>query len=106
MKSRYYVIFSVIFLSLSLIGGIYLKKFNQNNHQPVSAPIKVSPPVKTITPTIEITNPSPFSAVSLSEDNGPSPTRILLPLAGFDFPFQALTLLGGIVTLLGFLILL
>ncbi len=106
MKNRYYVIFSVIFLFLSFIGSIYLRKINQNNHQPVSAPIKVSPPIISITPTIEITNPSPFSTVSLSKDNGPSPTRILLPLAGFNFPFQALTLLGGIVTLLGFLILL
>lgn len=38
--------------------------------------------------------------------NGPSPTRIILPTAGFNFPSQALTIVGGIATLLGFLILL
>jgi hypothetical protein len=38
--------------------------------------------------------------------NGPSPTRIVLPVSGFEFPVQALTIIGGITTLLGFLILL
>ncbi len=37
---------------------------------------------------------------------GPSPTRIILPNAGFEFPAQALTVVGVIVTLFGFLILL
>lgn len=37
---------------------------------------------------------------------GPSPTRIILPVSGFEFPSQALTIIGGIATLLGFLILL
>jgi len=35
-----------------------------------------------------------------------SPTRIILPQSGVDFPFQFLTILGAIVTLAGFLILL
>ncbi|PIU73257.1 hypothetical protein COS78_03275 [Candidatus Shapirobacteria bacterium CG06_land_8_20_14_3_00_40_12] len=106
MKNRYYVIFSVIFLFLSFVGSIYLVRSNQNNLQPTSASVKFSAPTKTITPIIEITDTSPFSAVSLSEDGEPSPTRILLPLAGFEFPSLTLTLLGGIVTILGFLILL
>lgn len=38
--------------------------------------------------------------------SGPSPTRIILPVSGFNFPAQALTIVGGITTLLGFLILL
>lgn len=37
---------------------------------------------------------------------GPTPTRIVLPVSGFNFPIQALTIIGGITTLLGFLILL
>jgi len=37
---------------------------------------------------------------------GPSPTRIILPVSGVEFPAQALTIVGGIATLLGFLILL
>jgi hypothetical protein len=37
---------------------------------------------------------------------GPSPTRIILPQSGVEFPSQMLTIFGGIVTLLGFLILL
>lgn len=37
---------------------------------------------------------------------GPSPTRIILPISGVEFPSQALTIIGGIATLLGFLILL
>ena len=38
--------------------------------------------------------------------NGPSPTRIILLETGVEFPSQILTLVGGIITLLGFLILL
>ena len=37
---------------------------------------------------------------------GPSPTRIILLESGVEFPSQILTLVGGIITLLGFLILL
>jgi hypothetical protein len=37
---------------------------------------------------------------------GPSPTRIVLPEAGVDFPAKTLSIVGIIVTLLGFLILL
>jgi hypothetical protein len=37
---------------------------------------------------------------------GPSPTRIILPQTGLDFPLQGLTIIGAIVTLAGFLILL
>ncbi len=59
--------------------------------------------IPTITPTTppgQPTNTPPFIA------QGPSPTRIILPNAGFNFPSQALTIIGGIATLLGFLILL
>lgn len=37
---------------------------------------------------------------------GPTPTRIVLPNAGFDLPIKGLTIVGTIVTLLGLLILL
>lgn len=37
---------------------------------------------------------------------GPSPTRIILPSSGVSFPIQVVTILGTIVTLVGFLILL
>ncbi|MFA7301399.1 MAG: hypothetical protein WC069_03750 [Candidatus Shapirobacteria bacterium] len=46
------------------------------------------------------------TAPGVTDTQGPSPTRIILPVSGFEFPIQALTLIGGITTLLGFLILL
>ena len=63
---------------------------------PTSVPTATPRPSSTPWPTV---TPRPMA-------QGPSPTRIILPSAGFEFPSQAMTLLGGIVTLLGFLILL
>lgn len=57
---------------------------------PTSTPV---PPTNTPVPTLVIAE-------------GPSPTRIILPESGVDFPSQVLTIIGGIITLFGFLILL
>jgi hypothetical protein len=37
---------------------------------------------------------------------GPSPTRIVLPNSGVEFPIQVLTVVGVITTLIGLLVLL
>ena len=52
------------------------------------------------------TNPGYAGCCTAPITSGPSPTRIVLPVSGFEFPVQALTIIGGITTLLGFLILL
>jgi len=106
MKNNRYVIFTLLFLFLSLAGGIYLIKQNQNNRHPITDN-RISPEnIPTLIPTNKITSTPPLTITSTPTDEGPSPTRIILPLAGFDFPSQALTLLGGIIILLGFLVLL
>jgi hypothetical protein len=127
MKNNRYLILTLFFLFLSLIGGVYLAKQNQNNQNFVyptptkapittktlipsrtltSTPIKTPTPTKTLIPTKKPTNTPHPTATPKFIVESPSPTRILLPAAGINFPSQALTLLGGIVILLGFLILL
>jgi len=51
-------------------------------------------------------NPGYAGCCTVPNTQGPSPTRIVLPVSGVNFPVQALTIIGGITTLLGFLILL
>ena len=123
MKNNRYAIFTLLFIFLSLAGGIYLIKQNQNNrnittdNHIASKPTSTSKPTNTPTPTLPAVAPAspaggsattgPRSTVTPSPiDEGPSPTLIILPLAGLKFPSQALILLGGIITLLGFLVLL
>lgn len=52
------------------------------------------------------TNPGYTGCCTAPVAQGPSPTRIILPISGVEFPSQALTIIGSIATLLGFLILL
>ncbi|HNY04152.1 MAG TPA: hypothetical protein PKI92_00120 [Candidatus Woesebacteria bacterium] len=59
-------------------------------------------PTATNTPIPPTNTPIPTQVIT----EGPSPTRIILPESGVEFPSQILTLVGGIITLLGFLILL
>jgi hypothetical protein len=81
---------------------------------PVSASMAISPTITsrpTLTPRPSSTPhpsiiPSPTTIDISDVSDEPSPTRILLPVAGVEFPSQVLTIIGGIVTLLGFLILL
>lgn len=51
-------------------------------------------------------NPGYEGCCTVPNTQGPSPTRIVLPVSGVNFPVQALTIVGVITTLLGFLILL
>jgi len=74
--------------------------------QPTSTPNPTPTPNPTSTPTPLPTNtPIPTSTPEYIAE-GPTPTRIILPQSGVEFPAQMLTIFGGIVTLLGFLILL
>lgn len=69
---------------------------------PTVAPSSTPTPGPSSTPVPPTNTPIPTSVIA----EGPSPTRIILPQSGIEFPSQILTILGGIVTLLGFLILL
>jgi len=74
-----------------------------NTPQPTSTPV---PPTNTPQPTntpIPPTN-TPVPTQVIAEE--PTPTRIILPKSGVEFPSQFLGIIGGIITLLGFLILL
>jgi len=71
---------------------------------PTATSTPTNTPVPTSTPTGVWLSPTPTTAVYVTQ--GPSPTRIILPNAGVNFPLQALTVVGVITTLLGFLILL
>ncbi len=75
-------------------------------NQPTSTPLPTSAPTNTPTlvPTSQPT--SQPTATVVPTKILPSPTRIILPNSGVEFPGQALTVVGVIVTLLGFLILL
>ena len=91
-----------------------------NTPVPTSTPIPSSTPTPTSGPTLTpgpsstptpgpsstpvppTNTPIPTSVIA----EGPSPTRIILPESGVEFPSQMLTIFGGIITLLGFLILL
>jgi len=59
-------------------------------------------PTATNTPVPPTSSPIPTQVIA----EGPSPTRIILPESGVEFPSQILILVGGIITFLGFLILL
>ncbi|MDD3998481.1 MAG: hypothetical protein PHR98_00040 [Candidatus Shapirobacteria bacterium] len=59
-------------------------------------------PTATNTPIPPTNTPLPTQVIA----QGPSPTRIILLESGIEFPSQILTIFGGIITLLGFLILL
>ncbi|MBU1088608.1 hypothetical protein KKA02_01885, partial [Patescibacteria group bacterium] len=61
-------------------------------------------PQPTSTPTNTPTNTPTDTPVYIAQ--GPSPTRIVLPDAGVDFPTKGLMIFGSIVSLLGLLILL
>lgn len=66
-------------------------------------------PSATTTPQPTATNtPLPTSTIVPTQviAQGPSPTQIILPQAGLDFPVKTLAIIGTIVSLLGFLILL
>jgi len=82
----------------------------QPTHTPTPTPTPTDTPVPTPTPTNvpgQPTNtPAPTNTPVHVAEIQPSPTRITLPDAGVDFPVKALTIVGSIVTLLGFLILL
>lgn len=65
-------------------------------------PTPTPTPGPTSTPVPPTNTPVPTSVIA----QGPSPTRIVLPQSGVEFPSQMLTIIGGIITLLGFLILL
>ena len=73
---------------------------------PTETPIPTNTPTGVIIPTNTPTDiPIPTETpVYIAE--GPSPTRIVLPNSGVEFPIQALTVIGIITTLLGYLILL
>ena len=78
-----------------------------------STPIPTSTPTGFLTstppPTSTPTSPSSPTNTPVPTDvlaQGPSPTRIILPESGIEFPSQILTIVGSIITLLGFLILL
>jgi hypothetical protein len=64
---------------------------------PTNTPVPTNTPINAPTST-----PAPTQVLA----QGPSPTRIILPSSGVEFPAQALSLIGIIVTLAGFLILL
>jgi len=71
---------------------------------PTNTPIPTATSIPTPTPTSVWSSPTPSPTSNIAQ--GPSPTRIILPISGVEFPSQALTIIGGIATLLGFLILL
>lgn len=78
---------------------------------PSSTPTPSSIPTSTptLTPTSTPTSgPSniPTPSISTITPTGPSPTRIILPQTGVEFPSQAVAIIGAIATLFGFLILL
>ena len=87
-----------------------------NTPNPTYTPYPTSTPYPTATSrpqpssTLQPTNtpnptytPYPTSTpVQLAE--GLSPTRIILPVVGFDLPSKALAIIGGIITLFGFLL--
>jgi len=77
-----------------------------NTPTPTSTPAPTATgtpqPTATSTPIPPTSTPNPTQVIT----EGPSPTRIVLPESGIEFPSQILTLVGGIITLLGFLILL
>jgi len=69
---------------------------------PTSTPTGTPAPTSTPTETPKIiptSTPKPIA-------EGPSPTRIVLPQSGVEFPAQMLSVVGVIITLFGFLILL
>ncbi len=69
---------------------------------PTTAPALTPTNIPTTTPTLT----SQPTATLQPLAQGPSPTRIILPNAGVDFPLKGLTVAGAIVTLLGLLVLL
>lgn len=69
---------------------------------PTPGPTSTPTPGPTSTPVPPTNTPVPTDVIT----QGPSPTRIILPESGIEFPSQLLTIIGGIITLLGFLILL
>lgn len=75
---------------------------------PTGTPLPTSTPTDIPTPaptSLPVNTPVPTNTpVYIAE--GPTPTRIILPVVGVDFPAKALTIVGSIITLLGFLILL
>jgi hypothetical protein len=78
-------------------------------YPPTETPTNTSTPTNTNTPT-NTTTPRPTSTprptnTPKSIAIEPTPTRIVLPNAGVDFPAKGLAIVGTIVTLLGFLIL-
>jgi len=74
---------------------------------PTQTPTDTPVPTSTPTPDLSVTNtPAPTDIPVPTNTIGPSPTRIILPNAGVDFPVKALGLVGVIITLFGFLILL
>ena len=106
-----YVFLSILFFLCSLFGVIFLIK----NHQESDLPnLETIIPIPSVLPTpstknklpvftpTKILTPSPI----ITQVQELTPTRIILPESGVEFPSQFLTLLGGIITLLGFLILL
>jgi len=78
--------------------------------KPTNTPTPTTKPTNTPTPTTRIISGTPVPTNTLVPTlviaEGPSPTRIVLPEAGVDFPAKTLSIVGIIVTLLGFLILL
>ncbi len=82
-----------------------------NTPQPTSTPIPPTntpvPPTNTPVPPTNTPIPptnTPVPTQVIAEE--PTPTRIILPKSGVEFPSQFLGIIGGIITLLGFLILL
>ncbi len=76
--------------------------------KPTNTPTNTPKPTNTPTTRIVSGTPVPTNTLvpTLVIAQGPSPTRIVLPEAGIDFPAKTLSIVGIIVTLLGFLILL
>ncbi len=82
------------------------------------APTNTPPPGATLTPTPLATNtpvptpviaestPVPPTGTPVYVAQVPSPTTVILPQAGVNFPLQLLAVVGTIITLFGFLILL
>jgi len=127
-----YVALSILFLFLSFLGGIFLFKGYQNDNysSPITTPTPFVSPKPSDIPTsapifTSTISPTPFVSPKPSDrgrlptliptntpipteiiEQSPTPTRIILPKAGIEFPSQVIVVIGGIVTLLGFLILL
>ena len=75
---------------------------------PTRTPTPTQTPTGTLTPTAIPTN-TPTNRPTNTPvfiAQVPSPTRIILPQTAFEFPIQALTIMGTVITLLGLLILL